>query len=760
MAMMSHIGQAAENPPRPPDLTQGVAVDRTQTYNLGSTGMRGWIFTKAANSLDSQQGRTTTAARQILVTHVGKQSPADGVVHVNDVILGAGGKAFSCDARQSLAQAIQGAETDASAGVLALSLWRAGKPLTVQIQLKVMGTYSATAPFDCPKSKRIFEDACKVLEKEPLENSWAGAVNGLALLATGDAKYHPKLAEFAHQVGPSTLKLELKDGSVVWDWGYSNLFLCEYYLATGDKEVLHAINQYTITLAKGQSLFGTFGHGISELTSTGKLHGSIPPYGPVNAAGLVGNLAIVMGKKCGVNDPEIDPAIERASKFFGYYVDKGAIPYGEHEAWASHENNGKNSMAALMFTLQENRLEESRYYAKMVTASYQNREYGHTGQGFSYLWGALGANTGGPDALTAYFSKISWHLDLVRRCDGSFTYDGCEQYGAGQTDDDSYFGNSSYNNLSPTASYVLTYALPLKKLFITGKDANPAKSLSKADVTAAIASGRFDLDRQSLSTEELLTALGDWSPIARGWAAEELSRRPHTADLASQLVAMADGPDVNKSRGAVEALSYIQTPEALPVLVRLLSHPDRSLRFQAARSIKQMGAKAKPALAEILSAVATTADAPNEINWADPIQLTHGQLAAALFAGPLQTSLASVDPKLVQPVVRVIARNADGMARATLAGYFENRLTPEDVEALAPDMLAAVVTRCPADTMFGCEIRMGGLQVLTKYHYEEAIDAGVQFAKTQGSHGSEDRTGQIMQQIVSFGSAARKTIPA
>ena len=65
-------------------------------------------------------------------------------------------------------------------------------------------------------------------------------------------------------MGPPTLKLELKDGMVVWDWGYRNLFLCEYYLLTGDKEVLHAIKEYTLSLAKGQSMYGTFGHGISD----------------------------------------------------------------------------------------------------------------------------------------------------------------------------------------------------------------------------------------------------------------------------------------------------------------------------------------------------------------------------------------------------------------------------------------------------------------------------------------------------------------
>ena len=290
--------------------------------------------------------------------------PADGVMQVDDVILGAGGKLFADDARKSFALAIQEAEKEANGGILKLTRWRAGKTEEVQLKLRVMGTYSDTAPYNCPKSKRIFEEACKALEKEPLNQDWAGAVNGLALLATGKPEYLPRVREFARKMGPPTLKLELKDGMVVWDWGYRNVFLCEYYLLTGDKEVLHAINEYTISLAKGQSMYGTFGHGISMRTPDGQLHGSIPPYGPVNAAGLVGNIAIVMGKKCGVQDPEIDPAIERASKFFGYYVDKGAIPYGEHMPWPYHENNGKNSMTALLFALQGNQNAPAQFFAQ------------------------------------------------------------------------------------------------------------------------------------------------------------------------------------------------------------------------------------------------------------------------------------------------------------------------------------------------------------------------------------------------------------
>ena len=95
---------------QPPDLTKNRAVDREKTYNLGATGLRGWIFTKPADYFESQQGRTTAFSRQILVTHVGAKSPGDGVVQVDDVILGVNGKRFTDDARKTIALAIQDAE--------------------------------------------------------------------------------------------------------------------------------------------------------------------------------------------------------------------------------------------------------------------------------------------------------------------------------------------------------------------------------------------------------------------------------------------------------------------------------------------------------------------------------------------------------------------------------------------------------------------------------------------------------------------------
>jgi HEAT repeat protein len=748
-----------------PDLTKDIqSIDRELTYNLGATGLRGWIYTKAADNLDAAQGRTTLASRQILVTHVGAGSPADGVVNVDDIILGVEGRLFNDDARKRLAIAIQEAETDAKGGVLKLTVSRGGAVRELALKLAVMGSYSRTAPWDCAKSKRILEGACKVLEKEELKTNWTGSIQGLALLATGNPDYLPKLRDFARSLAAAEVDPDKKPaGSVwgnTWDLGYRNLFLCEYFLITRDREVLPAITNITLALARGQSMYGTFGHGFASLTKDGKFNGSVPPYGPVNMAGLPANLSIAMGKKCGVKRPEVDRAITRAAGFFGYFAGKGAIPYGEHEPWPYHENNGKNSITAVMFGAIGNKPKETDFFARMATAGFANREYGHTGQGFGYLWSALGAAVGGPEAAAAFFRKASWHYDLVRRSDGSFTYDGGEQYGAGKTDDNTYYGNSGYNGLSPAATYVLTYALPLRKLVITGRDADESGWLDRNQAAAVVASGRFDLDRRTMSPEELVAAFGDWSPIVRSWAAEELARRPEGKTMVAPLIKLADATDPHQIQGACETLGLINAPEALPVLVKQLSHPDRWVRYKAAQAIRRMGGTAKPALEGILKALVSTAEPLSPIRWEDPVQFAHGQLAAAVFNGPLKDDLNQADPRLRHAAIRSVSTNPDGMARATLENFFQHQLSEQDVIALAPVILAAVENPSPADTMFNNVIRMAGLKALAKYHFKEGIAAAAELAKTQGGHGSESRTGEIMKIITSYGKAAKPQIPA
>ena len=108
LGSMSHARIAR---PNREDLTQSDNAKKmlvhegalVQTYNLGPTGMRGWMYTV---------GAYTGEAEQILVTKVDEGSPADGVVAPGDVILGIGETAFTGDPRMALADAITAAERE------------------------------------------------------------------------------------------------------------------------------------------------------------------------------------------------------------------------------------------------------------------------------------------------------------------------------------------------------------------------------------------------------------------------------------------------------------------------------------------------------------------------------------------------------------------------------------------------------------------------------------------------------------------------
>ena len=75
----------------------------------------------------------------------------------------------------------------------------------------------------------------------------------------------------------------------------------------------------------------------------------------------------------------------------------------------------------------------------------------------------------------------------------------------------------------------------------------------------------------------------------------ELAQRPEAKAMVPDLIRRAEGSDVHAGQGAAETLGYLRTKAALPVLVRLLEHDDRWLRFKAAKAIKNMGSAARSA---------------------------------------------------------------------------------------------------------------------------------------------------------------------
>ena len=707
LAVVARV-DAAPAPAAVLDLTKETPAKTTNSYNLGPTGALGWLQVEAG---------MTENSRQILITAVEKGSPAEGKLEVGDVILGVFGKPFTDDARKVFGRAIGQAETAAAQGLLPLTVWRNGKSGNVVLKLQVMGSYSDTSPYNCPKAKKILEQGLAVLAKNPGKDNGLHT-NELALLAAGRPEDLAMLRQSAHEVAAKTPEVEAlwKDSSKgamrTWTHGYNNLFLCEYFLATGDTTVLPAIRAYTTTIARGQGVFGTWGHGYVPPSASGQLHGPVPPYGPVNATGLPCFISMVLAEKCGIQDLELQPAIARANKFFGYYVDKGYIPYGEHRPGVGHDDNGRTGMAAIAFALQGRRT-ETRFFSKMVTASYESREWGHTGNGFSYLWGPVSANCGGPRAMAAFMKELRWYYDLARRWDGSFV-----NVGTGGGVASSYHGT-----VGATGSYLLGYAVPLKKIHLTGRDAHPENWLGEADVAAAIAAERWlGVNAHAKRTRaQLLAGLESWSPLDRARSAEELGKRQD--NILPQLLELTKSHNPNARLGAVAAIGQLKrrAVPALDTLAALLNDDDRWLRVQTAEALRTIGGDAKPVAAQMLKA-ATVKDET------DQMQFAVGALAYALFypggasgpSGLLAKSIADVPKDQLYPAIRAVAANPDSAARGCLRSTY-SLMTLADVKALAPTMVATIEEMPPANTMFSKGVRLAGIQALARLRIEEGI---------------------------------------
>ncbi len=430
-------------------------------------------------------------------------------------------------------------------------------------------------------------------------------------------------------------------------------------------------------------MYGTFGHGFAELTPDGKIpriDSALRPRERRRPGGQPGDRD---GQVCGIEDPEVDGAVERASKFFGYYVDKGAIPYGEHEPWPYHENNARTRSLPYSSPCREVG-RETQFFAKMCTAAYKNREYGHTGQGFSYLWGTLGANTGGPEATAAFVKECSWHLDLSRRCDGSFNYDGDEQYGGGKPET-TPLRQDQLLRPEPHGLLCSRLSLPLKKLLITGREANPKTWLRKREVltrSPPAASTSTARPRR----EQLVAAFSDWSPIVRGWAAEELARVPRRKRWC---------PDSSPWPKARMCMS-LRGPARLSASSRASKRYRYWFACFLTRTAGCISRRPKPSRRwavrpsrpfPTFSRRSSKPPSPSSRSSGPiPSSSLMGSWPSALFESGLTQSLKGTDRELLYPAIRALATNADGMASMRLKGFFENDLTVEDVQALAPNL--------------------------------------------------------------------------
>jgi hypothetical protein len=727
----------AATPQGPPDLTQGGERPATakHDWNLGATGARGWIYSERM---------VTHLARQVLVTEVAPDSPAEKLLAVGDVILGVGGKPFTYDPRTEFGKALTVAESKEGKGRLALTRWRSGKTKEIVIQLPILGSYSATAPYNCEKSERLLAQGCEALAasmqaRDYRPNPIPRSLNALALLASGERKYMPLIkreVRWASEYSADTFQ--------TWYYGYVCMLLAEYAMATGDDQFMPGLERLAREAAHGQSAVGSWGHRFAM--PDGRLFG----YGMMNAPGVPLTIALIMAREAGVDDPALDIAIEKSVDLLRFYVGKGAIPYGDHHPWIeTHEDNGKCGMGAMLFNLYGEQ-QSAEYFSRMSLASHgAERDGGHTGNFFNMLWALPGVSLSGEHATGAWMEEFgSWYFDLARRWDGGFSHQGPPEEGW-----------DSYAEWDASGAYLLALALPRRNLMLTGKRGITVTQLDAKESAAAIADGQGwnNRDRTSfyedMDDAELLKRLASWSPVVRERAAMALARKK--ADVVPQLVMMLKSHDLYAQYGACQASAQMRgaaTPAA-PVLHALLLHSDIWLRVKAAEALGVMGEAGMAALPTLLNMLAREPGAN------DPRGMEQRYLCFVLFDrrnGMLRAPLDGVDMDALYTAIRAGLLNEDGRARSAVGNIYE-QLSFESIEPLLPAIHEAIMVPSPSGIMFADGVRTAGLKLLAKHRVEEGIDACVHYVRYMKQHGSQKRVPEILEILKGYGAHAQRT---
>jgi hypothetical protein len=389
------------------------------------------------------------------IRNIEEGSPAAaGGLEAGQIITSINGQTLAgIDPRIQLGQIL--AKAEATDGVLKFLV--ADKPggssREVIVKVPVLGAYSATWPLDCPKSGKIVRGFADYLARPDSHQGFSG-FGMLFLLATGEDQDLEIVKVWARAATKRT-------PTYAWHLGFGGIPLCEYYLRTGDEEVMPAIQNWVDSAVAGQVLDGWAGRGgIAGVTYGGG-------GGHLNAGGTAVVTFLLLAKECGADVP--DDAMLGALEHFVRYAGRGINPYGDGRPETSFVDNGKQgnlafAMAAAASLTPEG--EDSVYAAARdhcaMTSFYTTTFmlHGHTGGGIGEIWrsAAMGLlHETKPRHYREFMDHRQWHYDLSRRWDGSF----------------GILGGARYDNTEWGNCYPMAYVIPRKTLRLTG--APPSK---------------------------------------------------------------------------------------------------------------------------------------------------------------------------------------------------------------------------------------------------------------------------------------------
>lgn len=773
-----------ERPAKLADLTKGddlpVGKFPPQLWYLGPTGITGFFV-----------GDFTSDQFQVKGTLKG--SPAEGKFLWGDVIIGMNGKKFAAGGHlaQWIGNAIIEAEKEENRGKISFLVWRDKNyaarfgrkdvnsvdvdklfdqasqddslydwkpeeerkqelrkmsfdefpidPVTLEISLtlRTLPAYSDTAPYVCPKTNQILEDAWKVLaakfQPDPKTGNpgKGGVIEAIALVASGkpehrklvhdwvrtkDCPWQPPTQAIGAMFDPDYRGYK---GFQTWHHGFIGLYCAIYYDATGDDYVLPALRKYAIEAAMGQSSGGSWGHTFCYPSfNGGQLHGMNPGYGGLNAAGNRCFFLIALAKKLGVEHPEIDAAIERGRRFFGSFVDQGAIPYGDHRAADTDDSNGKNAGTAFAMKLIGDNY-SAKYFAMMSAHASFTPRGGHA-HDYHTNWSAWGAGLCGPEVRIAAERNMRWRRTLCRMHDGSFVY---------------ISPSGRYRTLrDPTATEVLHQAVFLKQTLITGKDADEALQPNPRELGQLLASaqGQFNdpwLDAKAgtpwpkRTTDELFDLLDIFIPKTRRLVAEELGKRflAGEKDIAPRLVKLLDNENARFRDGGLRGLQACGKDtvlENLSRLTKLIEDPKDFVRITAVNVISKSTETGETQLAMLKA----TLQEPQ----AFPPNSFRNVAQAALFAGNNKLANspfeAGFDEKLVREALEKLI-TLDPVGDFGFVGSRKGVWSKDTVVRLAGPLTFAAEEEQVNDQMFANRAAPARA-LLEKFGYREALLSG------------------------------------
>jgi hypothetical protein len=371
---------------------------------------------------------------ELTVTAVTPDTPAAaGGLAVDDVIVGVNGRVVPEweDPRVPLGYAIAAAQTKAFNGKLILHVGRDGKVVDLTITLPVATPYDEANPYACERSRQVAADAVAHVMKEGDDTFWMD----LFLMACGDEQAMALVRDRLRKTSTAETV-----GSN-WGAGYTLISLCEYYLLTGDQEVLPAIRGHVRGLEKNQMRCGGWSHGAPG------------GYGIMNAVGQTCFIGLILAGECGV---EVDSKVlARAVKLSGRFIGSYGA-YGDHApavaryaTVGSMYENGQICTRAVLFHLLGEEAVATRD-ARHASYLYRSRMAGHAERIFAIAWSSVGAFLAPEADYKRYANNMLWFYELARLRDGSLRNLAQTRYGRN------------------TAAVGMTFAMANKRLRIAG----------------------------------------------------------------------------------------------------------------------------------------------------------------------------------------------------------------------------------------------------------------------------------------------------